>query len=200
MTLTARLRAWASGPIETIARALIALRLTPNSITVIGLLIAALAAWLAATGRFLPAGIVLAAGSIFDAFDGAVARLSGRVTRFGALLDSTLDRYSEALLLASLAYWFVGQGRIDGVMLCFASLLGSIMVSYVRARSEGLAIRNEGGFFSRVERVVLLVLALLTGWLIPALWLLAIGSNITALQRLYAAAIEASRAEAGGSE
>ncbi len=194
-TITAWLRTVTTGPVNAIAGVLVKLGLTPNLITVFGLLIATGGAFLAAQGRFTAAGGVLLAGSIFDAFDGAVARLTGTVSRFGALLDSTLDRYSEGLLFLGLLYFYGTSGRITPLVLVGVTIIGSIMVSYVRARSEGLGLENKVGLFTRVERVVVLVVALLVGQVLIGLWVLAVGTQITVIQRVIEAARQAKLAE-----
>ncbi|GAB4480592.1 MAG: CDP-alcohol phosphatidyltransferase family protein [Anaerolineae bacterium] len=187
-TLTGWLRQVTIRPVNALAGFLVRLGFSPNALTVLGLLISAASGVLAGLGMTFYAGLVLAFGAAFDSLDGAVARLSGRVTRFGALLDSTLDRYGEAFLLAGLGYHLAQSDRPVGLLLVFATLTGSIMVSYVRARSEGLRIDNKVGILTRVERVILLILALLTGQVLIGLWVLAIGTQVTVLQRLWHAA------------
>lgn len=190
-TITAWLRTVTTGPVNTVAGILVKLGLTPNLITILGLLISAAAAFLAAKGQFAVAGGVLLVGSIFDAFDGAVARLTGTVSRFGALLDSTLDRYGEGLLFLGLMYFYGTTGKITPLVLVGVTIIGSIMVSYVRARSEGLGLENKVGLLTRVERVIVLVAALLVNQVIIGLWVLAIGTHITVLQRVVEAARQA---------
>ena len=186
-TLTARLRRLTKGPVERLARAFDRLGFRPNTLTVIGLLMAGAAALLAAQGRYGAAGLFLLLGAPFDAMDGAVARVSGRVSRFGALLDSTLDRYGEGLLLAGVGYHMADSGQLTGVALAFIALLGSVMVSYVRARAEGLGIEDKVGLLTRVERVVILILALLSGQMMIGLWVLAILTQVTVAQRVWRA-------------
>jgi len=186
--LTTWLRRITAVPINIVARSLLSLGFTPNSLTVLGLLISVGAAVLAGLGLYLSSGLVLIFGAVFDAFDGAVARLTGRVTDFGALLDSTLDRYGEALILGALGYHLAREGQWTGLILSLVALLGSLMVSYVRARSEGLQIENKVGLLTRVERIVVLALALITGQVMIGLWVLAVGANFTVLQRVIQAA------------
>lgn len=166
------------------ARLFAALGLTPNAITVLGALVALVAGYLAARGMFVWAAVAMAVGMPLDAFDGSLARLTGRVSRAGALLDSTLDRYAEFFVLAGLAYYFAGVGRAVPVLLVIVTLFGSVMVSYVRARSEGLGIDNKVGVMTRVERLAVLFLALLTGYVVVGLWALAILTHLTVAQRV----------------
>jgi CDP-diacylglycerol--glycerol-3-phosphate 3-phosphatidyltransferase len=160
----------------------------PNAITVLGLLPALIAALLAAQAQFLAAGLVLMLGAPLDALDGAVARASGRSTRFGALLDSTVDRYADALLFGGIGYAFAQTGDLLGVLLAFGALSGAYAVSYVRARAEGLHIGSiQDGLFDRAARLIVLILALLTGSVALGLLILTIGAHLTALQRLWLA-------------
>lgn len=183
-TLTEWLRMRLKPLIEGIARVLIRLGTGPNLLTLIGLLLSGVAAYFAAGGEYMRAGVVYALGASFDALDGTVARLAGKASRFGALFDSTLDRYGEALILSGLAYYLATQGQVVGVVLTLATLFGSVMVSYVRARSEGLGVENKVGLLTRVERVILLALALLTRQVIIGLWVLAILTHVTVIQRV----------------
>lgn len=159
--------------------------ITPNGLTLLGFVLTVVAAYLLATGIFVWGAVVLTVGSIFDMMDGHLARATGQTSVFGAFLDSSLDRYSESVILIGLTYYFAGQGRPTEVVLLSATLVGSLMVSYTRARAEGLGIECKVGMFQRPERVVLLVVGLLFGWIVPVLWILAVFTNITALQRIY---------------
>jgi len=124
-------------------------------------------------------------GSLLDSVDGAVARLMGRAGRFGAMLDSVLDRLSEGVVLVAVVYVTSADGFPRIATLAGATLLLSLMVSYARARAEGLGISCSEGWFTRVERVIVLALGLLTGYITIALIVIAVFSLITFLQRLY---------------
>ena len=137
-----------------------------------------------AAGKFSLGGWLFIISGPFDAFDGALARASGLETRFGAFLDSCLDRYSEALVLFGLLYWSSSHGHHSLVLLCFLTLVGSVMVSYTRARAEGLNMTCKVGVFTRMERFVVIALMLLTEQLIIGLALLAVLTNFTAIQRI----------------
>ncbi|OGO51626.1 MAG: hypothetical protein A2148_10315 [Chloroflexi bacterium RBG_16_68_14] len=158
---------------------------TPNHLTVLGFLGNLGAAALAARGDFLPAGLVMLAASALDLLDGALARATGRASAFGAILDSVLDRLSEAAVLAGLAFYYAQRGEREEIVLCFAALAGSIIVSYIRARAEAHGLELREGLFTRAERVLLLSGGLIIGQVRIALWVLAVMANATALQRLY---------------
>ena len=130
-------------------------------------------------------GFLLIFAALFDTLDGALARATGQVSEFGAFLDSSLDRYSEGVTLAGLAFYYaeLGDSTVE-IMLLFTTLLGSLMVSYTRARAEAVGIECKVGIMQRPERIIVLVIGLLTGWITIALWILAILTNFTALQRI----------------
>ena len=134
---------------QPIARLLAALGLSPNAITLLGMAGAVAAGVLASQGLLLAAGAATLVAGILDLFDGSVARLTGRKSRFGALLDSTADRVSEAAVLIGLAVYYAGEGSIPGVLLSCGAMAGSMMVSYVRARAGGLRVDCEVGVFTR---------------------------------------------------
>ncbi|MDD3622970.1 MAG: CDP-alcohol phosphatidyltransferase family protein [Methanofollis sp.] len=156
---------------------------TPNMLTVTGLVVTVGAAALIAVGHLMAAGVVLAFGGLFDALDGAVARANGQVSRFGAFFDSVLDRYAEAVLFGGVFLYCAGDETTQ--VLTFAALVGSLMVSYTRARAEGLDVECRTGLFTRLERMLVLIIGLLTGFLVPAIWILAIFTNLTAVQRVW---------------
>jgi len=157
-----------------------------NQITVLGLAGNVGAGVLAGFGQFLPAGLLMLVASALDLLDGALARATGRASPFGAVFDSVLDRLSEAAVFGGLAYHFSAEDRQVEVGLCFAALVGSIMVSYVRARAQAHGFDLREGLFTRAERVLLVSAGLIIGQVAIALWVLAIMANATALQRLYA--------------
>jgi CDP-diacylglycerol--glycerol-3-phosphate 3-phosphatidyltransferase len=144
---------------------------------------------LAAAGELSWAGALMLVFSALDLLDGALARKTGTVTRFGAVFDSVLDRLSEAAVLAGLLYYFADRGdHTQEIILIYAAVVGSIMVSYARARAEAIGIELREGLFTRAERVILVAGALIIGVdavLLAALWILAVFSHFTALQRVY---------------
>ncbi|MDP2919943.1 MAG: CDP-alcohol phosphatidyltransferase family protein [Dehalococcoidia bacterium] len=163
--------------------------ITPDALTWTGAVIAVGAAVLAATGHLFAAGWVVAFSGLFDLLDGALARETNRASRFGAVLDSTLDRAGEAAVMAGLLVFYARQASAGGVILVSLALIGSYLVSYIRARAEGMGLKCEVGVFTRPERVVILSLGLLLagfGRVLPiALGLIAGMSWVTAGQRLY---------------
>lgn len=172
---------WLTDPIVgVLARA----GVTPNMVTAAGLLGNLGAAVLAARGSFLAAGIVVLAASALDLLDGALARATGRVTRFGSVFDAVLDRVSEAAVLFGLLFYFSDRGGRTEELLIFAAVVGSILVSYVRARAEIVGLTLREGLFTRAERVLLIGLGLIIDQVTLALWVLAILAGLTAVQRL----------------
>lgn len=158
----------------------------PNYVTVFGLVLSLTVAWILSTGQFFLGGFLVLLSGVFDLLDGAVARASGRTTPFGALLDSTFDRFSEAALLLGLLAYYAGQGsHLQEVLLIGAALVGSMTTSYVRARAEGLGFKCEVGIFTRPERVILLAIGLILNQILVVLWIIAVLANLVAWQRLF---------------
>ncbi|MDP6511779.1 MAG: CDP-alcohol phosphatidyltransferase family protein [SAR202 cluster bacterium] len=165
------------------------LGISPNGLTVFGVVIAGSAAYLASIGQLWGAGAILLFSSVFDLFDGALARATGRVSSFGALLDSSIDRVSEAVVLLGLLAYYLARDDEIGVILVYIALPASFMVSYVWARSEGLGIANSVGVMTRTERVMLMVGGLVAGHWAPTVLLVVLGvmaalAAITAGHRL----------------
>jgi CDP-diacylglycerol--glycerol-3-phosphate 3-phosphatidyltransferase len=158
--------------------------ITPNILTLINLALNIVAAYFIATGHFLLGGVLILVSGLFDLLDGALARLTKKVTKFGAILDSTVDRISEAATLFGLLIWYLGRGGRLEIMLIFAVLIGSFLVSYLRARAEGLGWQCQVGLFTRAERVIVLAIGLLTNQIFIALCVLAGFVFITVVQRL----------------
>lgn len=168
------------------ARFLHSLKLSPNAVTLLGLAATALAAYLAASGALRLAGVALLLGGTLDMLDGALARLTQRDSRFGAALDSFADRLSEALMLLGLGIFYFDLQNRAGVVLAFLTLVASYLVSYLRARGEGLGIpMKEAGLGTRTERVLVTVAGLLTRQVIAALVIVLALSTFTVGQRLY---------------
>ncbi len=164
--------------------------ISPNALTVFGFFATLAVAWVLSSGWFLLGGfLVLLTGSL-DFLDGALARATGRSTKFGAFLDSTLDRFSDAALFLGLLAYYASQGSYHQIVLIGAALMGSLITSYARARAEGLGLKDEVGIFTRTERIVLLAIGLIVGHyysnaVVVVLWIIAVLSNFTALQRIY---------------
>lgn len=163
--------------------------LTPNTITWIGFLVTIGAGVLIVTGHLFAAGFVVLVAGFFDILDGALARRTNRVTRFGAVLDATLDRLAEAVILIGLLVVYAREQAVAEVAVVSVTLIGSQLVSYVRARAEGFGLQCEVGIFTRAERVVVLALGLLLSQfdyaLIIALAIILVFSYVTVGQRLF---------------
>ena len=169
---------------DPVARALLALRLRPNHLTVLGLGVSILAALSFARGRSLWGAVLLILAGLFDFFDGSLARLSGQVTPFGAFLDSVIDRYSDLVVLAGVLVLFAGSGRPTQVVLALLALIGTVMVSYTKARAQAIGVACEIGLMERPERLIVLIAGGLFNLMTPALWVLAVLVNVTAIQRI----------------
>jgi CDP-diacylglycerol--glycerol-3-phosphate 3-phosphatidyltransferase len=160
--------------------------ISPNTITVIGLVLTLAVTYALATGHLLIGGILVLITSAFDMLDGALARATNRKSAFGAFFDSTVDRYAEALVLLGLLIFYEQQpGFRWEVPLVYVSIVGSLMVSYTRARAEGLGFDGKSGLLARPERIILLAFGLIVNWLGFALVVLAILTNLTAVQRIF---------------
>ncbi len=169
---------------DPVARALLALRLRPNHLTVLGLGVSVLAALSFARGRERWGAVLLILAGLFDFFDGSLARLSGQVTPFGAFLDSVIDRYSDLVVMAGILVLFARMGRPTEVVLALLALIGTVMVSYTKARAQAIGVACEIGLMERPERLIVLIAGGLFDLMTPALWVLAVLVNLTAIQRI----------------
>ena len=184
--------------IDAIVRTLARSRINPNALTFIGLLTNIGCAFLYGYGRFFPAGLLMILANVFDILDGRVARLRGRVTQFGAFFDSVIDRYSDIVVFVGIMVFYASPGSDYSplrVALTGIALVGSVMISYSRARAESLDIACKVGFLERPERVVLLIIGSLTEIgpqsnpflhkMPQVLWVLAVLSHWTVVHRIY---------------
>jgi CDP-diacylglycerol---glycerol-3-phosphate 3-phosphatidyltransferase len=178
---------------ELVRNRLIESRLTPNAISLTGLVLNVVAAALVWQGYYFLGGIAFIVGSICDTLDGRYSRMSGKGTPFGAFLDSTLDRIEEGIVLTAIAVRFAMAGNEEAVAGCMIAVLASLMVSYTRARAEALGVENKGGIATRAVRVVILSIGLVFakgaslgdfGLLEPAVYTVAGLSVFTVLQRI----------------
>jgi phosphatidylglycerophosphate synthase len=182
--------------VAAIMRPLAQLGITPNMVTLLGLLLSIMTAIVIASGYIVVGGVLVLFAGIFDMFDGAIARVCNAATTFGAFLDSTLDRYSESIILGGLLLYALQQPNLHEtlwpwpheqqwmIVSIFVAAVGSLLVSYTKARAEGLGLECKTGLLARPERVVILTIGLLTGTTIWALLLLAILSHVTAIERI----------------
>jgi CDP-diacylglycerol--glycerol-3-phosphate 3-phosphatidyltransferase len=198
--LTAKLGAVLTRPLEALVRALA--RVSPDVLTITGLALNAVAcAFFALAGGpeyVSPAtlrvgGLVALLAAIFDMLDGRVARLRGRETRFGAYLDSTMDRYSDMLLYLGLMVLYARLGETLLMVLVWVAAFGSFMTSYARARAESLIPECRVGLMERPERVVLLIAGAVLNRMVAVLWIIALLANITAIQRVVYTYVELRR-------
>jgi CDP-diacylglycerol--glycerol-3-phosphate 3-phosphatidyltransferase len=183
--LTNVARAWGAHLIGPVAHALSRLGLSPNAVTVLGFLLNVGVATILATGRLQLGGLLLVVTLAFDAVDGTMARTQGNVSRFGAFLDSTLDRWTELVLYSALVWHYLAMGRDVEVLLAVAAMGASFMVSYTRARAEGVGLVCKEGVFTRFERLVVLIVGMLLGRTPWALGVIAVLAGITAVQRIH---------------
>jgi len=183
--LTNLARAWGSKIVQPIARFLSRLGLTPNGATLLGFIMTIGVAALIALGHLRLGGMLLVFTLAFDAVDGTLARLTDTVTRFGAVLDSTLDRWAEIALYAALVWHYSQTGLVYGVWLATAAMATSLMVSYTRARAEGAGFAIKEGVFTRLERLIVLIAGLILDLTVWALLLIAVLAAFTAVQRLW---------------
>jgi CDP-diacylglycerol---glycerol-3-phosphate 3-phosphatidyltransferase len=186
--LTQLLQGWARNMARKVAQVFVKTPITPNMLTLFGLVLNGVVAALLITDHLVAGGVMMIVAGLFM-LDGALAKITERVTTFGAFLDSVVDRYSEAIILLGLLVHYyqsdTPQNLVE-IVLIYVTLVGSMMISYARARAGALDIHNEVGIMARPERIVLLAIGLLfvTVLLVPVLWVLAIGTQITAIQRV----------------
>jgi CDP-diacylglycerol---glycerol-3-phosphate 3-phosphatidyltransferase len=195
VTFTSAIGAGCEKIILLIVRGLALSKIHPNVLTFIGLLINIGAAALLAGGQFRWAGVVIIGAGLFDMVDGRVARETNRVTRFGGLFDSVLDRYSDLFLLMGLLVWYGSLNVPFYVVLTAVVMTGSVMVSYTRARAENSIPTCKVGFMERPERVVLLIIGALFDRFPEVLWIIAVLANLTVVQRMVFTWQEAKRLE-----
>jgi len=180
-------RSWTEKIVTALVRPLHRLGVPPDLLTIMGLVTTLGAAGLLAFGHQQIAGVVIIPASLLDALDGALARLGSKATPYGAFLDSTLDRWGEIALYLGLLYYYSQPQRAARMetILIYLTIAGSLMVSYTRARAEGLGIECKVGLFTRLERLVTLIAGLLLQLMPWALGVLALFTNLTAVQRLW---------------
>jgi CDP-diacylglycerol---glycerol-3-phosphate 3-phosphatidyltransferase len=166
------------------ARILARTGVSPNTLTVLGFLATIAAGIIIGYGHFIWGAGVIALAGLFDLLDGALARYTGKVTVFGAILDSTLDRLSDAALLIGLAAYWTTQGEAGPVILTMITLAGALTVSYIRARAEAAGLSGKDGIFTRPERIIVLALGLLFSVPLIAVGIIGLFSYVTILQRL----------------
>ena len=172
-------------PLRAIIAACVALRIHPNTLTLIGVIVNVAAAWALGFGHFLLAGVIMLVANIFDLIDGKVAYKLQLQSAFGAFWDSTLDRFSDLALLVGLIFLYSKLGRTDYVMVAALTLIFSIMTSYARARAESLVAKCKVGFMERPERIVLFMIGAFTNRMAGVLWVILVLSILAVANRIY---------------
>ena len=183
-TFSDRLRVSFKGILDPVGAFLNRTGLTPNAITLLGLLGTSIGAYFISQGKMTTGGIILLLSVLVDVLDGTMARLRGESSDFGGFVDSVSDRYAEFITFGGLVYFFLSRENYSGVMVTFAATAGSVLVSYVKARAEGLGFTAKVGILTRVERYLVLIPLLIFDQPFLAAVLIAILGNITALQRI----------------
>jgi len=184
LTLTETVRNRAQGILKAPATFLNRLGIMPNTVTLFGLVGNTVAAYFLARGELLIGGLLVLVMGPIDALDGAMARLRGEPSEFGAFVDSVTDRYSELVIFGGLVFYYLTLGEWLPAFLAYLSASGSVLVSYVRARAQSVGRDSKAGLLSRFERYLVLVPALIFNLPVIGLWILAIFTNITAVQRI----------------
>jgi CDP-diacylglycerol--glycerol-3-phosphate 3-phosphatidyltransferase len=177
------LRERTRGLLAFVVRPLARAGVSPNVLTLVGFLAMVGVGGVLALGYERLGGVLIVAVGLFDALDGALARSTGKATDFGAFFDSTLDRFAEIAIYLGLLYLY--RGQTTAMILVYLAITGSLMVSYARARAEGLGLECKVGLFTRLERLATLVVGLLLKQTVLALLVLAVLSNLTAVQRMW---------------
>ena len=168
-------------PLSSLAKKL---NINPNSITVAGFIVTVIAA-IILTRDLFAGGLLIILGALFDVFDGVVARVNNRATEFGAFLDSVLDRYSDAFLFLGFAWYFLENDSPAGAYLSIGTMAGALIISYARARAEGLGKSCHTGLMERPERIILMSFGALTGLVLPVMWIMFVLTHVTVIQRIY---------------
>jgi CDP-diacylglycerol--glycerol-3-phosphate 3-phosphatidyltransferase len=185
MTVTGFIGTVCMFPMRAIIAASVALRIHPNTLTLIGVLINVAAAAALGVDRFILAGVIMIVANIFDFIDGKVAHITNTVSRFGAFWDSTLDRFSDIALFLGLIYLYADLRRTDYVMVASLAMMFSIMTSYARARAESLIDKCKVGFMERPERIVLFMIGAFTDRMAAVLWVILVLSIVTVANRIH---------------
>ena len=169
---------------DPVARALLRAHVRPNHLTVVGLGVSILAALALSQGRLRVGALLLALAGLFDFFDGSLARLANSVSAYGAFLDSVVDRYSDLVVLLGVVLYYHRAADTQGVLLTMITMVGTIMISYTKARAQSIGLACEIGLMERPERLIVLIAGATFNVLTPAVMVLAVLTNVTALQRI----------------
>ncbi|HEY60523.1 MAG TPA: CDP-alcohol phosphatidyltransferase family protein [Anaerolineae bacterium] len=193
MNITDWLRKTFRGILECIAEFLNRLGVMPNTMTFLGLIGNIIAAYCISMDKMVSGGVIVLIMGPIDALDGTMARLRGEPTNYGAFVDSVTDRYSEIVILGGLMIYFLNSNNTNACFLVYAAAIGSVLISYVRARAESLDFEAKAGLLTRVERYMVIVPSLLLKKPVIGLWIIAVLGNITAFQRIWCVRQQARR-------
>ena len=185
MTFTGAIGAICMFPLRALIAVSVALRVHPNTLTLIGVLINVLAAWALALGCFTLAGVIMIVANIFDFIDGKVAEQLQLRSAFGGFWDSVMDRFSDISLFIGLVYLYAQLGRTDYVVITALAMMFSVLTSYTRARAESLIDKCKVGFMERPERIVLFMIGAFTNRMAAVLWVIGVLSVVTVADRIY---------------
>ena len=185
MTFTGLIGTICMFPLRAIIRACVVLRIHPNVLTFVGVLINVIAAWALATGRFVTAGGIMIAANIFDFIDGKVAREMGMESAFGGFWDSVMDRFSDLALFLGLVYLYSAVHRTDYVVITVMAMIFTVLTSYARARAESVVAKCKVGFMERPERIVLFMIGAFTNRMAAVLWVILVLSILTVADRIF---------------
>jgi CDP-diacylglycerol--glycerol-3-phosphate 3-phosphatidyltransferase len=185
MTFTGAIGKACLYPLDATIRLAVKLRIHPNLLTLMGVLINAAAACALGLGRFRAAGGVMIVANVFDYIDGKVARVRRMETDFGGFWDSVMDRFSDITLFIGLIYLYAELGRTDYVIISALAMLFSVLTSYTRARAESIIAKCKVGFMERPERIVLFMIGAFTNRMAAVLWVVLVLSIVTVVDRIY---------------
>jgi CDP-diacylglycerol--glycerol-3-phosphate 3-phosphatidyltransferase len=184
VTFTDFLRARFKGVVEPVASFFNRIGLQPNTVTLLGLVGIIIGSAFLAFGKMTAGGLIILVMAPFDALDGAMARLRGQSSQFGAFVDSVTDRYAELFIFGGLLFYFLQQQYWPGALLTYMAAAGSMLVSYVRARAESVGFDTKVGVLTRVERFLVLIPCLIFNQPLIAVGVIALLTNVTAIQRI----------------
>ncbi len=184
MTFTGAIGKAVHFPLRLVIAACVALRIHPNLLTFVGVLISVWAGWALFDGRFITAGLIMLGASMFDFIDGKVAVETGKITRFGAFWDSVIDRFSDLALSVGLIALYARLERTDYVLITAIAMVFATMTSYTRARAESLIAKCKVGFMERPERIVLFMIGAFTNRMAAVMWVIGVLSIVTVANRI----------------
>ena len=185
MTFTGAIGRACNYPLRLIIAACVRLRIHPNLLTFVGVLINGIAGWALAMQHFLTAGVIMIVANIFDFIDGKVATETGKISKFGGFWDSVIDRFSDLALAVGLICLYSSLGRTDYVLITSIAMVFATMTSYSRARAESLLPRCKVGFMERPERIVLFMIGAFTNRMAAVMWVIGVLSIVTVVDRIY---------------